>query len=235
MPYSSAKQERFFNANRGGAIPGDVVDEWNKKSKGLKLPEQVKDGKPVRGAKKKEDLNMGKRKHGAMGGQGMGINHGDAGFDLGGGAARGAGAGQLPSAGRSMTMPAGYGTHQQTNSAGRYHQGAKTHGDGGFDLGGGAARGASVGQLPSTGGAHTATPGGYGTHQQTNAAGRYHQSGAKAHGCAGITHDDVHMIATPHGMGMAHGHSEPDGDEGVPASISADGDGDEIPTHSGRA
>lgn len=39
MPYKSIKQERFFNANKGKmAAQGVDVDEWNKASKGLKLP-----------------------------------------------------------------------------------------------------------------------------------------------------------------------------------------------------
>lgn len=39
MPYKSAKQRKFFNANRAKlAKQGVNVDEWNKSSKGKKLP-----------------------------------------------------------------------------------------------------------------------------------------------------------------------------------------------------
>jgi len=42
MPYVSQKQERFFNANRGKLEKEGVdVNEWNKSSKGLKLPIRV--------------------------------------------------------------------------------------------------------------------------------------------------------------------------------------------------
>lgn len=40
MPYKSKKQEKFFNANRTKLEKQGVdVDEWNKASKGKKLPE----------------------------------------------------------------------------------------------------------------------------------------------------------------------------------------------------
>jgi hypothetical protein len=53
MPYASARQRRYFNANRGELTAQGVdVDEWNDSSRGKKLPEKVKDGKPVKGAKK---------------------------------------------------------------------------------------------------------------------------------------------------------------------------------------
>ena len=43
MPYVSSAQEKFFNANRDKLeAKGVNVDEWNKASKGLKLPEHVK-------------------------------------------------------------------------------------------------------------------------------------------------------------------------------------------------
>jgi hypothetical protein len=41
MPYVSAAQERYFNANRAKLEKQGVnVDEWNSASKGLKLPER---------------------------------------------------------------------------------------------------------------------------------------------------------------------------------------------------
>ena len=43
MPYVSQAQERFFNANRDKLEKAGVnVNEWNKSSKGLKLPDHVK-------------------------------------------------------------------------------------------------------------------------------------------------------------------------------------------------
>lgn len=43
MPYKSKAQEKFFNANRGKLEKQGVnVDEWNKSSKGKKLPDKVK-------------------------------------------------------------------------------------------------------------------------------------------------------------------------------------------------
>lgn len=41
MPYVSAKQRRFFNANRGGKISESTVDEFNEETKGKKLPEEA--------------------------------------------------------------------------------------------------------------------------------------------------------------------------------------------------
>ncbi len=42
MPYKSKKQEAYFNANRTELEKEGVnVDEWNKASKGKKLPERV--------------------------------------------------------------------------------------------------------------------------------------------------------------------------------------------------
>ncbi len=39
MPYKSLAQERYFNANRGKLeAQGVDVNEWNKASKGKKLP-----------------------------------------------------------------------------------------------------------------------------------------------------------------------------------------------------
>lgn len=43
MPYKSKAQEKFFNANRKKLEKEGVnVDEWNKASKGKKLPAKVK-------------------------------------------------------------------------------------------------------------------------------------------------------------------------------------------------
>lgn len=43
MPYKSLAQERFFHANRKKlAKQGVNVDEWDKASKGLKLPAKKK-------------------------------------------------------------------------------------------------------------------------------------------------------------------------------------------------
>lgn len=51
MPYKSVKQERYFNANRKKLeAQGVNVDEWNKASKGKKLP--MKAGKRVSSKKR---------------------------------------------------------------------------------------------------------------------------------------------------------------------------------------
>jgi hypothetical protein len=43
MPYKSKKQAAYFNANKKKLEKQGVnVDEWNKKSKGKKLPKRVK-------------------------------------------------------------------------------------------------------------------------------------------------------------------------------------------------
>ena len=43
MPYKSVAQEKFFNANRKKLEKKGVnVGEWNKASKGKKLPKKVK-------------------------------------------------------------------------------------------------------------------------------------------------------------------------------------------------
>jgi hypothetical protein len=43
MPYKSLKQERYFNVNRAKLEKQGVnVGEWNKASKGKKLPIRVK-------------------------------------------------------------------------------------------------------------------------------------------------------------------------------------------------
>lgn len=53
MPFASDRQRRYFNANRAELESQGVdVDEWNSSSRGKKLPEKVKDGKPVKGAKR---------------------------------------------------------------------------------------------------------------------------------------------------------------------------------------
>lgn len=42
MPYASQKQRAFFNANKDELEKKGVnVDEWNEKSKGVKLPNKV--------------------------------------------------------------------------------------------------------------------------------------------------------------------------------------------------
>lgn len=42
MPYKSAAQEKYFNVHRKELEKQGVnVSEWNKESKGLKLPEKV--------------------------------------------------------------------------------------------------------------------------------------------------------------------------------------------------
>ncbi len=46
MPFKSEAQEKFFNANRAKLEKQGVnVDEWNKASKGKKLPKKVKKAK----------------------------------------------------------------------------------------------------------------------------------------------------------------------------------------------
>ncbi len=43
MPYKSLAQERYFNVNKGKLeAQGVDVDEWNKASKGMKLPKKLK-------------------------------------------------------------------------------------------------------------------------------------------------------------------------------------------------
>jgi hypothetical protein len=43
MPYKSEAQRKYFNANKKKlAKQGVSVSEWNKKSKGKKLPNKVK-------------------------------------------------------------------------------------------------------------------------------------------------------------------------------------------------
>ena len=42
MPYKSRAQEQYFNANRKKLERQGVnVDEWNKASKGMKLPKKI--------------------------------------------------------------------------------------------------------------------------------------------------------------------------------------------------
>lgn len=42
MPYSSDKQRKYFNANRDKLEKQGVdVDEWNRSSKGKKLPDHI--------------------------------------------------------------------------------------------------------------------------------------------------------------------------------------------------
>lgn len=43
MPYKSKMQQAYFNANRKKLEKQGVdVDEWNRESKGMKLPKKVK-------------------------------------------------------------------------------------------------------------------------------------------------------------------------------------------------
>lgn len=43
MPYKSKMQQAYFNANREKLEKQGVdVDEWNRESKGMKLPKKVK-------------------------------------------------------------------------------------------------------------------------------------------------------------------------------------------------
>ncbi len=52
MPYKSLAQERYFNANRAKLeAQGVNVDEWNKASKGMKLPKKVPVPKQVKAPK----------------------------------------------------------------------------------------------------------------------------------------------------------------------------------------
>lgn len=52
MPYKSKKQEAYFNANKAKLeAEGVNVDEWNKASKGKKLPETAP--KPKKSTAKK--------------------------------------------------------------------------------------------------------------------------------------------------------------------------------------
>ncbi len=45
MPYKSKAQERYFNAKKDSLEKQGVdVDEWNKSTKGKKLPEKKKPG-----------------------------------------------------------------------------------------------------------------------------------------------------------------------------------------------
>jgi len=56
MPYKSDAQRKFFHAAaKRGDIAEDVVEEWDKASKGRSLPERVK-------SKKKKKRTAGGRK-----------------------------------------------------------------------------------------------------------------------------------------------------------------------------
>lgn len=49
MPYASKAQEKYFNANRKKLeAQGVNVNEWNKASKGLKLPKRINEKKKRR-------------------------------------------------------------------------------------------------------------------------------------------------------------------------------------------
>lgn len=57
MPYKSDKQRKFFNANKKSLEKQGVdVDEWNKESKGMKLPAVAKATKATKTAKKKKKM-----------------------------------------------------------------------------------------------------------------------------------------------------------------------------------
>ncbi len=50
MPYKSLAMERYFNVNRKKMeAQGVNVDEWNRASKGLKLPKRAKKRARARG------------------------------------------------------------------------------------------------------------------------------------------------------------------------------------------
>lgn len=55
MPYVSDAQRKYFNVNRAKLEKEGVdVDEWNKASKGKKLPEHVKNSHPLNALRKKK-------------------------------------------------------------------------------------------------------------------------------------------------------------------------------------
>ena len=58
MPYKSRAQEAYFNANRS-KLEKSGVDEWNKSSKGLNLPEKVDAIKRRRYRRKHRKENQG--------------------------------------------------------------------------------------------------------------------------------------------------------------------------------
>jgi len=60
MPYESDAQRKFFNVNRAKMeAQGVDVDEWNKASKGMKLPERA--ASPYRKAFVKRRVAKGKK------------------------------------------------------------------------------------------------------------------------------------------------------------------------------
>ena len=61
MPYKSEKQRKKFHAMlKRGEISKEVVDEFDRASKGKKLPERVKPKKGKRNAKKAGKTQKGK-------------------------------------------------------------------------------------------------------------------------------------------------------------------------------
>lgn len=49
MPYKSDKQRKYFNANKKSLEKQGVnVDEWNKESKGMKLPAVAKSARTTK-------------------------------------------------------------------------------------------------------------------------------------------------------------------------------------------
>ena len=62
MPYRSQAQEKFFNANKKKLEKQGVnVDEWNKSSKGKKLPKRV-NKKKMKKAKEHFMVSTGRKK-----------------------------------------------------------------------------------------------------------------------------------------------------------------------------
>ena len=67
MPYKSLKQERYFNANRAQLERKGVnVDEWNRASKGKKLPMKKMTKKQDDAYDKKHKIKEGSKKDKAL-------------------------------------------------------------------------------------------------------------------------------------------------------------------------
>lgn len=53
MPYKSDAQRKYFNANKAALMKQGVnVSEWNESSRGMKLPERVKQKHILKGKTK---------------------------------------------------------------------------------------------------------------------------------------------------------------------------------------
>ena len=155
MPYKSDAQRRYFNANRDELeAEGVDVDEWNKSSKGKKLPEKVtKQGSTMNAIQElaKQAANEGQAASlGALTGGGIGAGLGAA---SGLGAALGAGAGGVAG---MFTDP---GENEEGQKKSRMLHMLKSMGIGG--VGGGLA-GAGLATLPLAGAAGGAALGGLG-------------------------------------------------------------------------